>query len=97
MNRQFDRAYELLADYEYYWVHIVPSYCYLEIRSTGTLPVGLGPTTGHILIDPGHHILGSRYGPNITILYLVDNSTFGLRQICQVTERTVLVNRLQDP
>ena len=97
MNRQSDRAYELLAGYEYCRVHTVPSYCYPEIRSTGTLPAGLGPTTGHVLIDPGYHVQGSRYGPNVTILYLVDNSTFGLRQICQVTEQTVLVNRLQDP
>ena len=97
MNRQSDRAYELLAGYEYCRVHTVPSYCYPEIRSTGTLPAGLGPTTGHVLIDPGYHVQGSRYGPNITILYLVDNSTFGLRQISQVTEQTVLVNRLQDP
>ena len=97
MNRQSDRAYELLADYEYCWVHTVPSYCYLEIRSTGTLPVGLGPTTGHILIDPGHHVQGSRYGPNITILYLVDNSTFGLRQTCPISGLTILRYRLQDP
>ena len=97
MNRQSDRAYELLAGYEYCRVHTVPSYCYPEIRSTGTLPAGLGPTTGHVLIDPGYHVQGSRYGPDVTILYLVDNSTFGLRQISQVTEQTVLVNRLQDP
>ena len=49
MVLESERAYELLAGYEYCWVHTVPSYCYLEIRSTGTLPVGLGPTTGHIL------------------------------------------------
>ena len=63
MVLESERAYGLLAGYGYCWVHTVLPSCYLEIRSTGTLPAGPGPNTGHILIDPGYHVQGSRYGP----------------------------------